>query len=407
MTDNRRQPVVRAYFLFRLIAPFVFAMWLSVAGLYFATRISSDPFQLVILGVVLEASTFLFEIPTGLVADVYSRKWSMVIGYSLWGIGFLIQGLFQSYSIVLVSQAIWGLGFTFVSGAPEAWLVDELGEAEAMPLFVRGAQIGQVSSILGILAATLIGRIDVALPIVVGGVGTLILAGILALIMPEKRFKPIQRESSSRWTLFDTFFDSVREVRGKTVLQSVVLIGFIIGSSAGGFDAMYTPHIVQNFEIPLFEPVVWFGIIAGGVMILTIPALELAKRHLQKNPQYPVASILAFFAIGTVIGNLIFAWIAGFYGMLLAFWLSQTLRNATKPLFMAWINQHSSSGVRATVISMYWQSNAFGNIIGAPILGMIGSLSSLRIALTLSALALLPVIPIYHKHRADNNARDK
>jgi DHA3 family tetracycline resistance protein-like MFS transporter len=405
MPDNR-QAVLRAYFLFRLIAPFVFAMWICVAGLYFASRISSDPFQLAILGVVLESSTFLFEIPTGLVADVYSRKWSIVIGYILWGIGFLIQGIFQNYTVVLVSQAIWGLGFTFVSGAPEAWLVDELGEEEAMPLFVRGAQLAQISSILGIISATLIGSIDVALPIVVGGAGTLLLAAILAVMMPEKRFKPVQHENTSRWNIFETFFDSVREVRGKPVLKSVIWIGFIIGSSAGGFDAMYSPHILQNFEIPLFEPVVWFGIISGGVMVLTIPSLELAKRHLQKNPKFPVSLILAAFALGTVLGNLMFVWVGGFYGMLLAFWLSQTLRNATKPLFMAWISRHSSSGVRATVISMYWQSNAFGNIFGVPILGMIGSLSSLRLALTLSALALLPVIPIYYKHRADNEARD-
>jgi DHA3 family tetracycline resistance protein-like MFS transporter len=403
MTDNR-QAVLRAYFLFRLIAPFVFAMWLSVSGLYFATRISSDPFQLVILGVVLESSTFLFEIPTGLVADVYSRKWSMVFGYILWGIGFLVQGLFQNYTVALVSQALWGLGFTFVSGAPEAWLVDELGEAEAMPLFVRGAQLAQVSSILGIISATLIGSIDIALPIVFGGVGTLLLAMILAVMMPEKQFKPIRRENSSRWNILETFFDGLREVRGQAVLRSVVLIGIIIGSSAGGFDAMYPAHIVQNFEMPLFEPVVWFGIISGGVMLLTIPALELAKRHLQKNPNFPVSLILAAFAVGTILGNLMFVWVGGFYGMLLAFWLSQTLRSATKPLFMAWINQHSSSGVRATVISMYWQCIAFGNILGAPLLGVVGSLASLRIALTLAALALLPVIPIYYKHRADNKA---
>ena len=119
MPDNRRR-VLRAYYLFRVIAPFVFAMWPTVAMLYFATEITSDPFQLAMLGVVLEIATVLFEIPTGVVADVYSRKWSIVLGYIIWGIGFLIQGLFTLYPVVLVSQLIWGLGFTFVSGAPEA-----------------------------------------------------------------------------------------------------------------------------------------------------------------------------------------------------------------------------------------------------------------------------------------------
>lgn len=401
MAKTNRQSTLRAYYLFRIIAPFVFAMWLTVAMLYFATRISDDPFQLALLGMALESSTFLFEIPTGVVADFYSRKWSIVLGYIIWGIGFLIQGLSQSYMIVLLSQVIWGLGFTFVSGAPEAWLVDELGEEDSTPIFIRGSQIGQVSSICGIIVATLIGTIDIALPIVVGGIGTLMLAGILALVMPEKGFTPAKRNNQSRWAILNTFRDSTQVIRKKAVLRSVIWIGIIIGLSVGGFDALYTPHIVQNFAMPLFEPVIWFGILSAGVMVFTIPALEIAKRYLKNNPNFPVSSILAGFALGTIMGNLIFVWTGNFYIMLLAFWLSQTLRTATKPLFMAWINQHTASSVRATVISMYWQSNAFGNIVGTPILGFIGSFASLRIALTLSALGLTPVIPIFRKHRND------
>ena len=142
-----------------------------------------------------------------------------------------------------------------------------------------------------------------------------------------------------------------------------------------------------------------FGILSGGVFVLTIPALELAKRYMEAHPTFPVPMVLSWFAFGTVIGNLVFVWTGNFYLMLLAFWLSQTLRNATKPLFMAWINRHTSSGVRATVISMYWQSNAFGNIVGLPILGVVGSLTTIRVALTAAAIALLPVVPIYRKHR--------
>ncbi len=399
MTD--RQRALRAYYLFRTIAPFVYSMWLTVAMLYFATVITSDPFQLGLLGIVLETATLLFEVPTGIVADVYSRKWSIVIGYVIWGIGYIIQGLIPIYGIVLISQLIWGLGFTFVSGAPEAWLVDELGEDEALHLFVHGAQIGRISTIVGIIFATAIGTISMALPIVIGGIGTILLAGILAVTMPENGFRPLPR-TDSRWQIFDTFRASVREVRGHAVLRSVIIIGIIIGISVGGYDALYTPHIVQNFEIPLFEPVIWFGILFGGVTLLSIPALEVAKRFLQNNPEFPVSIILAWFAVGTVLGNLIFVWSGSFYLALIAYWFSQTLRSSTKPLFMAWINRHTTSGVRATVISFYWQSNGFGQIIGTPIIGAIGSLIGLRVALTVSSVALLPVVSIYHRRRDDS-----
>lgn len=400
MTQSNRQAVLRAYFLFRIIAPFVFAMWLAVAPLYFAMYITADPFQLAMIGVVLEAATFLFEIPTGIVADMYSRKWSIVIGYLIWGFGFIMQGATQDFYLILLSQVIWGLGFTFVSGAPEAWLVDELGQDEAMPLFVRGTQVGQVASILGILSAMILGMGFIGLPIIVGGIGTIILAILLMVIMPETDFRvTTPTHERSHWHPLQTFRMGMSAIQQRPVLRSAIYIGTIIGLFVGGFDAMYPAHITQNYVMPFLPPVVWFGLLSGGVSLLTIIALEIVKRRLKYSSLLAVSSLLALFALGTVIGNLLFVWTRYFYVMFFAFWFSQTLRNATKPLFMAWINQHAPSSVRATIISMYWQSNAFGQLVGTPILGMIGSMVTLRAALSISALGLSPVILIYRKHR--------
>lgn len=395
-----RFDALRIYYAYRATAPFFFSLWLTVSMLYHATQITSDPLQLVFIGVVLESATLFFEIPTGLIADVYSRKLSIVIGQVLWGIGFLIEGLLPVYSAILLSQLIWGLGFTFVSGSTEAWLVDEIGQENATIALVKGTQIGQASSLIGVIVGPLIGMIALALPIILAGVGMLIIGILLFIFMPETGFSPIhQKENRSPFAVFDTFRAGLSEVRGHIILRSVIFIGIIIGLSVGGFDRLYTPHLVQNFTMPLFEPVIWFGIMNAGVMIFTIIILEIIRRRISGKIQTPVTVILAWLAAGTVIGNLVFVWSEQFLLALIAFWFSQTMRTATKPLFMAWINQHATSQVRATVISMYWQSNAFGNIIGAPIIGWIGSLSYLRLALTLTSLALSPVILIYRRHR--------
>src|SRR5262249_331663 len=50
------------------------------------------PFQLVIVGTTMESTIFLFEIPTGIVADVYSRRLSFIIGFCLMGIAYLVEG---------------------------------------------------------------------------------------------------------------------------------------------------------------------------------------------------------------------------------------------------------------------------------------------------------------------------
>lgn len=384
-----------------MVAPFAFAMWLAMANLYFATVITADPFRLALLLVVLETATFAFEVPTGLIADSFSRKWSMVIGYVIWGGGFLLQAFVPIYEVTLLSQVIWGLGFTFVSGAPEAWLVDELGQEEASSLFLRGAQIGQISTLLGIVASTALATLHLALPIALGGAATILLAALLAVIMPEAGFQPAGPLGLSFAQFRHTFSTTFKMVKRRPVLRTVVLIGLVIGSSVGGFDAMYAPHIVQNFELPLFEPEIWFGLLLAGVTLLTLPLLELTKRRLWHERQSTTTAILAVFAGGTILGNLAFVWTPLFYVAALAYCLSQVLRTATKPLFMIWINRQAPSDIRATVISLYWQSNASGQIACAPLLGALGSFTSLRVALSAASLALLPVIPLYRRHRAD------
>ena len=373
-----------------------------MANLYFVTVITDDPFRLAWLLVVLETATFVFEVPTGLIADSFSRKWSIVIGYIIWGSGFLLQALIPIYEVTLLSQAVWGLGFTFVSGAPEAWLVDELGQEEASALFLRGSQIGQVTTLLGIVASTALATLHLALPIALGGAATILLALLLAAIMPEDGFQPAGSMGITFAQLRHTFFATLKMVKRRSVLRSIVLIGLVIGSSAGGFDAMHAPHIVRNFVLPIFESEIWFGILFAGVTLLTLPLLELTRRWPLQKRQSGTTLILSIFAGGTILGNLAFIWAPTFYVAALAYCLSQSLRTATKPLFMIWINRHAPSDARATVISLYWQSNALGHIVFVPLLGALGTLTSLRIALSSASLALLPVIPLYCRHRSEN-----
>ena len=62
-------------------------MWLTMANLLSVTAITDDPFRLSLLLVVLESSALVFEVPTGVIADSFSREWSIVIGYVIWGAG--------------------------------------------------------------------------------------------------------------------------------------------------------------------------------------------------------------------------------------------------------------------------------------------------------------------------------
>ena len=153
------------YLFIEFSASAFFAMMFVVTSLYEATVAGLTPVQLILVGTTLEISAFLFEVPTGIVADVYSRRASIIIGYVLMGVGFLVEGLFPAFIPILLAQVIWGLGYTFTSGATQAWITDEIGEDDANRLFLRATRIGLYASLIGMGLAMLVGAKNVALPI--------------------------------------------------------------------------------------------------------------------------------------------------------------------------------------------------------------------------------------------------
>src|SRR3990172_7446657 len=156
MFSNLKLNARLVYLFIEFSASMFFAMMFVTTSLYEATVAGLTPVQLILVGTTLEISAFVFEVPTGIVADVYSRRLSIIIGYVLMGLGFLIEGFFPSFLPILVAQIIWGLGYTFTSGATQAWITDEIGEDDANKLFLRATQIGLFASLIGMGSAILI-----------------------------------------------------------------------------------------------------------------------------------------------------------------------------------------------------------------------------------------------------------
>ena len=75
----------------------------------------------------MEAAVFLFEIPTGVVADTYSRRLSLIIGYLGMGRAWPLVAVVSEPWAVIVLWAFWGISYTFTSGAYQAWITDEVG----------------------------------------------------------------------------------------------------------------------------------------------------------------------------------------------------------------------------------------------------------------------------------------
>ncbi|TLM98697.1 MFS transporter, partial [bacterium] len=88
---------LRLYLTYSFISSALYQMIFTVNLLYYILVAKLDPLQLVLVGTAVEASIFAFEIPTGVVADSYSRRLSVIIGIFLVGIAFIINGLFPVF----------------------------------------------------------------------------------------------------------------------------------------------------------------------------------------------------------------------------------------------------------------------------------------------------------------------
>ena len=378
-----------------------FSLVFTINQIYRVQTVGLNPLQLVLTGTTLEVTAFLFEIPTGVFADVYSRRLSTILGTVLIGISFIIEGLIPIFSVILVAQVVWGFGWTFISGAEDAWISDEIGAEKAAPLFLRATSVGLLSNLVAIPVSVILAQFGLFLPFLVGGSLLLLLAFLLSCLMSENGFQPLTREERKRGSsLIDTLKQGIDLVRIKPGLLAFMGAAIFVGLYSEGFDRLTEAHFLTNFKfpsIPMLDVVVWFGLIRAGRILLSVGATELARRRIRLQDNRALVRALQFSYGLIAVGILLFAQTGSFWVALIATWLVHSLRALAEPLKTAWINQHIDSRVRATVLSTASQMDAFGQMIGGPISGAVGTIGSIRAALTTSALMLLPALPLYQR----------
>ncbi len=396
MFSNLKLNARFVYLFIEFSASAFFSMMFVTTSLYEAMVAGLTPVQLILVGTALEISAFVFEVPTGIVADVYSRRLSIIIGYILMGLGFLVEGFFPSFLPILLAQVIWGLGYTFTSGATQAWITDEIGEEHANKLFLRGTQVGLFASLLGMGGAILVGAKDVALPIQVGGLGVVLIGLALMLIMPETGFRPTPREDRNTWQhMWHTFKQGANAVRSQPRLMNIVFIGLFYGLYSEGFDRLWVKHLLDHFELPVLfgnNQVAFFGALRVAGTLLTILAVRFVEKRVDATSPFAIGR-----AVLLVTGMISIALIGFALSPLLLLSLSlylviSVLRDVHIPLQTAWINHKLDSQVRATVHSMFGQVDAIGQVLGGPIVAGIASVGSAVTSLVTSGLLLTPAL---------------
>jgi MFS transporter, DHA3 family, tetracycline resistance protein len=369
-------------------------IWTAMT-IYQIQVVGLTPLQLVLVGTTMEVTVFLFEIPTGIVADLYSRRLSVIIGYFMQGIAYLMTGLFPTFGAILALQVVWGIGYTFTSGAYDAWMVDELGQERTGQAFVRSGQMRRAIALIGIPTSALLGSIHLAIPIIVGSMGTLSAGVFMVMFMPENGFAPTPSTDRNTWQkVGDTFKGGLRVIRRQPALMSILAVGLFYGLYSEAWNRLWQIHLINGIGLPQFvslQPIVWLSMIEMAEMGLSIVAGEALRRRLNMNSGKAMGRSL-FWMTGTMVASLVVYGLTGnFIVALLAFFAFNIARGLTGPVYGTWSNKHIDSNVRATVLSMQSQTDAIGKIVGGPPLGAIGE-RRLPLAFLASAIILSPAL---------------
>lgn len=399
LANTRRWSAYQVYLILEGFYGLAFATAVTVNLLYQLEVAKLNPLQLVLVGTVLETSTLLCQVPTGVLADLRSRRLSVIVGIVLTGMGFLVEGALPNFWAIAGGMIFYGVGATFVSGAEEAWLADELGEERTSQAFLRGSQVGQLGSILGAFISVVLASVQLRLPVLVGG-GLIVLLGLfLCFVMPEHSFIPTPRAERQSWQGFaETFRQGFRVARTSPMLLLILGIGLFYGLASEGFDRLGLPHFQQDFAIPPLGPfaaVTWFGFIAVLGNVLGIGVTELVRRRNSLEGQRTNIRVLIALTLFGILGLLVFSFSGNFFLAILAFWCVGIFRSVKNPVFNAWLVRNSQAQVRATLISLAAQMDALGQIVGGPPIGYLGTVFSLRIALAAVSVVLAPVLFLY------------
>jgi DHA3 family tetracycline resistance protein-like MFS transporter len=372
-----------------------------VVALYLVSDLNLSPLQLIVMGTVMEAAVFVFEVPTGVVADTYSRKLSLIIGFLGMGTTWLLVGVVAAPWAILVLWAVWGISYTFTSGAYQAWITDEVGRENIGSLFLRGQRLGYIGAVVGLGLQVALGVWSLRAGVIAGGVVTVACGIGCMFFMPETGFRrqPRSERKPALQQLKTTALGGARFAWAAPIILLLISVELFMGMSSEAFDRLKEAHFLRDIGLPAaghLDPVVWFGLFWLAGMVLGFAAIGVLIKRVERGGRRAVATWLFGFTAMEMATLFVFAltgnvWLA--IAALLGVFFARDLQG---PLYTTWLNEQiTDSSVRATVLSISGQANAIGQAGGGPILGVIGNVWGIRAALAAGALVIAPALALY------------
>ncbi len=336
--------------------------------------------EVFIANALFSAGMVLFEIPTGVVADTLGRRVSYLLSVAILAattVLYLIaaQAGAGVYMFGLVSVAM-GLGFTFYSGALEAWLVDGLkavDQDEALDMvFARGQQVNGAAMFIGTISGGFLGQVDLAIPFAARAALLVVVFGIAGTMMQEIGFtpKPLQLSEVPR-QMRDQATVGISEGWNNRGLRILMISGGIRGIFFGWAFYAAQPYFLELLD----RDAVWIvGLVTAGVSLATIvgnQVVQVISRHCARRSTMLVgaSAVSTVAAIGIGLTS-------SFTVAVICLLLVAASMGVMMPVRQAYLHQETASENRATVVSFDAMVSSVGGVGGQIGLGAVSDARS-------------------------------
>ncbi len=354
------------------------------------------------------AGMVLFEVPTGIVADTVGRRASYLLGTLtltastlLYVLLWQIEATFWQWALV---SMLLGLGFTFFSGAVEAWLVDALtatgfkGELETV--FGRGQMVSGAAMLTGSVAGGFVAQqTSLGVPFVLRGVILAVMFAVAFRLMHDVGFSPAKggRPLAEMRKIASASIDHGWRVPAvKWLMVESLFVGGV------GFYVFYAlqPYLLELYGDPeAYQVAGLVAAIVAGAQILGGMAAPRIRRLFQRR----TSALIATAGAGTLTLALI-GIVESFWGVLALIVVWGLLFAATMPIRQTYLNGLIPSRQRATILSFDSLMGSTGGVWSQPLLGRAadvwGYAPSYLVSAGISALAL-PTLALSRRQGAE------
>lgn len=356
------------------------------------------------------AGMVLFEIPTGVVADTIGRRVSYMAGTMtlmattlLYVLLWQVEGPFWAWAVVSV---LLGLGFTFFSGAVEAWLVDALaatgftGDLERV--FGRGQIVTGIGMLTGSVAGGYVAQLtSLGVPFVMRAAVLVVMFLFAGWAMRDVGFQPKRSEGT------------IREMR--TITRNSLDYGWRVPAVrwmmlASPFTAgvgIYAFYALQPYLLELVGDPEAYGIagIAAALVAGSQIVGGLAAPVVRQRFRLRTSALIGAVASGAVALALI--------GLIREFWAAVALiaiwamfNSAAIPIRQSYLNGLIPSGQRATILSFDSMLGSSGGVVIQPALGRAADAYSYATTYVFGAVITAIALPFIARSRAERDPAD-